>query len=68
MSPNKFILKIYSITNLMVLTLYHNVCTFLYKFSQSSNCLSYRKMRIAIFCGRREYKTDNLFQIIWHIK
>jgi hypothetical protein len=36
---NKFIMNIYSITNLMVLILYHKCLYFLYKFSQSLDCL-----------------------------
>ena len=51
MSLNKFIIKIYSITNLMVLILYRikNVCTFLYKFSQSSDRLTPQNLIIAFF-------------------
>ena len=30
-----------------------NISTFLYKFSQSSKCLTRRKVRIAFFCGRK---------------
>ena len=40
MSPNK---------NVMVLICIMNVITFLYNFSQSSYCLTYRKARIAFF-------------------
>ena len=55
MSLNKFILKIYSITNLIILILYHEISTFLYNFNQSLKCLTYRKARIEFVSGRREY-------------
>jgi hypothetical protein len=32
---------------------------FLYNFSQSINCLTSQKTRIAFFCGRREYSGDH---------
>jgi hypothetical protein len=47
MSINKFISKIYSITNLMVLILCKKY--FLYKFSQSLNCLTSQKARLHSF-------------------
>jgi len=49
MSSNKFIMKIYFITNLMVFFCITNVSSFLYKFSQSSNGLISQKARIAFF-------------------
>ena len=48
-------MKIYPITNSMILILYHDVSIFLYKFSQSLNCLTSQKTRIVLFCGRMEY-------------
>ena len=55
MPPNTFIMEIYHITNLIILILYHKCYCFLYKFSQSSNCLTPRKTRITLFSGRSEY-------------
>jgi len=49
MSPNKFDTKIYSISNLMTLILYHECLYFLYKFSQILNYLAFRNPRIAFF-------------------
>jgi len=46
----------YSITNLMVLILYHKYLYFLYKFSQSFDCLTYQKAWIVFFCGRGSSK------------
>jgi len=34
-SPNKFIIKIYSMVNLMILIIHHNISTFLYIFDQT---------------------------------
>jgi hypothetical protein len=42
----------YSITNLMILM---NVIIFLCIFSESSNSLTHRKVRIAFFYAKREY-------------
>ena len=52
MSLNKFILKIYYITNLIILILYHEISTFLYNFNQSLDRLTSKKMRIPTFYGR----------------
>ena len=46
MSPNKLIMKIYSITNLIVFILYHECSYFLYKFNQISDCLTLENLRI----------------------
>jgi hypothetical protein len=48
-------MKIYFITNLMILILFHEFSTFLYNFSQSIDCLTPWDMRIAFFYGWREY-------------
>jgi hypothetical protein len=49
---NKFIIKICSISNLIVLILYHKYLDFLYRFSQNLNCLISRRARIAFIRGR----------------
>jgi hypothetical protein len=45
MSPNKSIMKIYSITNLIVFLSVSCVSTFLYNFSQSLSCLTSRTVQ-----------------------
>ena len=55
MSSDKFIMKIYSITNLIVLILSRESQYFSYNFSQSLDCLILRNLKIAFFCGRMEY-------------
>jgi hypothetical protein len=49
-------MKIYSMTNLMILILHQECYYFLYNFGQSSNRLTSWKMRIALFYGQREYQ------------
>jgi hypothetical protein len=47
-------MKVYSITNLMILILF--VITFFYIFGQNSNSLTHRKARIPFFREQREYQ------------
>jgi hypothetical protein len=54
-------MKIYSLTNLMIFFCLMSVSTFLYNSSQSFNFLTSRDVRIAFFCGRKEYIFLNSF-------
>ena len=53
MSPIKFTTKIYFITNLIVLILYHKYQYFLYMFSQTLSRLTPQKIRVVSFYGQR---------------
>jgi hypothetical protein len=54
MTSNKFIMKIYSMTNLMILILYYKYSYFLYNFGQSLYWLTTRETRIIFFYGRNQ--------------
>jgi hypothetical protein len=59
LTPNKYIMKIYLITNLMILILCHNYLYFLYIISQIWHTKTLHCVRIAFFSGRREYFFPN---------